>query len=29
MHHFQYKVKEFFAEEVPVREVVAKVGSPA
>ncbi|SNB47229.1 diaminopimelate decarboxylase [Geobacter sp. DSM 9736] len=28
MHHFQYKGNELFAEEVPVREIVAKVGSP-
>jgi len=28
MHHFQYKGDELYAEEVPVRDIVAKVGSP-
>ncbi len=28
MHHFQYKGKELYAEDVAVREIVAKVGSP-
>jgi diaminopimelate decarboxylase len=28
MHHFQYKGNELFAEDVAIREIVAKVGSP-
>lgn len=28
MHHFQYKGDELFAEEVAIKEIVAKVGSP-
>lgn len=28
MHHFQYKGNELYAEEVAVRDIVAKVGSP-
>ncbi|GFO58810.1 diaminopimelate decarboxylase [Geomonas silvestris] len=28
MHHFQYKGDELFAEEVAVKDIVAKVGSP-
>ncbi len=28
MHHFQYKGNELYAEEVPLREIVAKAGSP-
>ena len=28
MHHFQYKGSELFAEDVPVRDIVAQVGSP-
>jgi len=29
MNHFQYKGNELYAEEVAIREIVAKVGSPA
>ena len=28
MHYFQYKGDELHAEDVPVRDIVAKVGSP-
>ena len=28
MHHFQYQGNELYAEEVPLKEIVAKVGSP-
>jgi diaminopimelate decarboxylase len=28
MHHFQYKGNELYAEEVAIRDIVAKVGSP-
>src|SRR5690349_3999859 len=28
MHHFQYKGDELYAEEVAIRDIVAKVGSP-
>ncbi len=28
MHHFQYRGDELFAEDVPVRDIVAKYGSP-
>lgn len=28
MHHFQYKGNELFAEEVAIKEIVAKVGTP-